>query len=250
MKLERAKRHLTDLQNAVRAFFDTKPYKFSGKPNTQTHKTVYTMDSVELIPAEIPLIAGDVIQTLRSALDHVAYQLFRRGPGGKGDSKHIYFPIAENKLKYDKQKGGQTSGMSSQAVAAIDVIQPYGGGNNVLWHLHALNKIDKHRLMLTAGSAVRSVDFGAYITKTAPKESPLSLANLSFFLKPADNDYPLEVGTIVFTDIGLEAIELPIEFEIVLYEKRIVEGKPLLETVHAMIVAVEKVIADLRPFTT
>jgi hypothetical protein len=191
-----------------------------------------------------------VIQTLRSALDHVAYQLFRRGPGGKGDGKHIYFPIAENKLKYDNQKGGQTSGMSSQAIAAIDAIQPYGGGNDVLWHLHALNNVDKHRLILTAGSAVRSVDFGAYITQKAPKGSPLSRAYLSVFLKPGDNDYPLEVGTIVFTDIGLEVIALPVKFEIVLYEKGVVEGKPLLETVQAMITAVEKVIADLKPFTT
>jgi hypothetical protein len=249
MKLERAKRHMTDLENAVRAFFGTEPYKFSGKPNTQTDKTVYTMDSVEPIPSKIPLIAGDVIQTLRSALDHVAYQLYRRGPGGKGDGKHIYFPIAENKLKYDNQKRGQTSGMSSQAIAAIDAIQPYGGGNDVLWHLHALNNVDKHRLILTAGSAVRSVDFGAYATQKAPKESPLSLANLSFFLKPADNDYPLKVGTIVFTDIGLAVIALPVKFEIVLYEKGVVEGKPLLETVQAMITAVEKVIADLTPFT-
>jgi hypothetical protein len=198
------------------------------------------MDSVEQIPSEIPLIAGDVIQTLRSALDHVAYQLFCRGPRGKGDGKNIYFPIAENKLKYDDQKRSQTFGMSPQAIAAIDAIKPYGGGNNVLWHLHALNRVDKHRLILTAGSAVRSVDFGAYFTKKAPKESPLSRANLSVFLKPADNDYPLEVGTIVFTDIGLEAIELPIKFEIVLYEKGIVEGKPLLETVHAMILRLKK----------
>ena len=140
--------------------------------------------------------------------------------------------------------------MSPQAIAAIDAIQPYAGGNDVLWNLHALNNIDKHRLILTAGSAVRSVDLGKYIQQKAPKGSPLSQVNLSLFFKPADNDYPLEVGTVVFTDLtSTQVVVFPIKFEIVLYEKGIIEGKPLLETLQGMIDAVEKVIADLKPFT-
>jgi hypothetical protein len=66
---------MAELQKAVQAFFATKPYRLSGKPDMQAGKVVYTMDRVEPTPPEIPLIAGDVIQTLRSALDHVAYQL-------------------------------------------------------------------------------------------------------------------------------------------------------------------------------
>ena len=75
VKLERAKQHMAELQKAVQAFFATKPYRLSGKPDMQAGKVVYTMDRVEPTPPEIPLIAGDVIQTLRSGLDHVAYQL-------------------------------------------------------------------------------------------------------------------------------------------------------------------------------
>ena len=101
------------LEKEVQAFFATKPYKCSGKPDMQAGKVVYTMDSVEPIPPEIPLLAGDVIRNLRSALDHVAYQLFRHSAGATGEGKHIYFPIAENHTKYQAQKGGQTSGMSS-----------------------------------------------------------------------------------------------------------------------------------------
>jgi hypothetical protein len=88
--------------------------------------------------------------------------------GGKVN-KNIAFPIAENKLIYDEIKERRTKGMSSAAIAAIDV-QPYGGGNDVLWHLHALNNIDKHRLILTVGSAVNSVDLGSVMQQKAPKE--------------------------------------------------------------------------------
>ena len=116
----------------------------------QAGKVVYTMDSVEPIPPEIPVLAGDVIQNLRSALDHVAYQLFRIVQELRERASTVYFPIAENHTKYQAQKGGQTSGMSRQAIGAIDAIQPYRGGNDALWHLHKLNIIDKHRLNLTA----------------------------------------------------------------------------------------------------
>lgn len=252
MKLDRAKKHMLELRVAVHSFLNTHPYSFSGKPDLQKGTVNYTMDTVKPVPCEIPIIAGDVIQTLRSALDQLAYQLYRRGPGGKGDGKHIYFPIAENKLKYENQKRGQTLGISSQAIAAIDAIQPYGGGNDVLWYLHALNTIDKHRLILTAGSAVRSVDLGKYIQQKAPKESSLSRVNLSTFFKaeggiPAP---PLEVGTVVLTDLtSPEVVEFDIAFEIAFFEKNIIEGKPLLAKVQDMIDAVEKVIGNLKPFT-
>lgn len=55
---------------------------------------------------------------------------------------------------------------------------------------------------------------------------------------------------MVFTDLtSTQVVVFPIKFEIVLYEKGIIEGKPLLETLQGMIDAVEKVIADLKPFT-
>jgi hypothetical protein len=246
MKLERAKRQMKELGDALRSFFRTKPYKFSGKPNPKSREVAYTMDSVKPIPPEIPLIAGEIIQNLRSALDHLAYQLYLLGTKGGKVNKNIAFPIAENKLIYDEIKPRRIKGMSSAAIAAIDAVQPYGGGNDVLWQLHALNNIDKHRLILTVGSAVRSVDFGSFVRQKAPKGSILSRANLSMFLEVKDNSYPLEVGTEVFKDqTSLEVIRIPIRFEIVLYEKGIIEGKSLELALQGMVNTVEKVIRDL-----
>lgn len=251
MKLERAKRQMKELGDALKSFFRTKPYKFSGKPNPQAREVVYTMDAVKPIPPEIPLIAGEIIQNLRSALDHLAYQLYCIGTKGATVNKQIAFPIAESKLKYDEIKPSRTKGMSSAAIAAIDAVQPYGGGNDVLWHLHALNNIDKHRLILTVGSAVHSADLGSVMQQKAPKESRLSRVNLSAFFIPKDNSYPLDVGTEVFKDqTSLEVIRIPMRFEIVLYEKGIIEGKSLVPELQAMINAVEKVIVDLRSLTS
>ncbi|HKB91805.1 MAG TPA: hypothetical protein VKC60_14910, partial [Opitutaceae bacterium] len=131
MKLERAKRQMKELSDALKAFFRTKPYKFSGKPNPRDHEVLYTMDVVKSVPDEIPLIAGEIIQNLRSALDHLAYQLYRKGSGSAKINKDIAFPIAENKLKYDGKDGikwRRTKGMDPAAIAAIDAVQPNGGG--------------------------------------------------------------------------------------------------------------------------
>jgi hypothetical protein len=43
-------------------------------------------------------------------------------------------------------------------------------------------------------------------------------------------------------------VELTLKLELVLYEKDILEGKSLLDTLQGMISAVEKVIAELQPF--
>ena len=72
----------------LQPFYATNPFKFSGKADLQAGKVVYTMDLVKDAPDEASLIAGEIIQNLRSALDHLAYQLFLRA-GGTGAWKNI-----------------------------------------------------------------------------------------------------------------------------------------------------------------
>jgi hypothetical protein len=98
MKLERAKQRMQELEEALKSFYETKPHRFSGKPDLQARRVVYTMDFVADVPDAIPLIAGDMIQNLRSALDHLAYQLFLRGTRPAGAEKDIYFPIGKSKV--------------------------------------------------------------------------------------------------------------------------------------------------------
>jgi hypothetical protein len=122
MKTERAKRHLDELNDAIRSFFASNPYKCSGKPDLQARKVVYTMDSVKKVPDEIPSIAGDIIQNLRTALDHTAYKLYLKGTGGSTVSTNIYFPIADSKQQYDHTKGSKTHGILPSDKAKIDAL--------------------------------------------------------------------------------------------------------------------------------
>jgi hypothetical protein len=68
------------------------------------------------------------------------------------------------------------------------------------------------------------------------------------FFMAGDNDYPLKVGTVVFTDqTTTDVKKLTIRFELVLYEKGVIEGVSLLETMKTMASEVEKVITDFQP---
>src|SRR3990172_3595613 len=128
-------------------------------------RPVYHIAGGEDGPPDIARIGGDVIQNLRSALDHLAYQLVLVGTGKPGPFFHVYFPIFDSAPEYKAGKTRQIKGMRQEAIDAIDGIKPYKGGNDTLWQLHSLNRIDKHRLILTAGSAFESVDIGAELTR-------------------------------------------------------------------------------------
>ena len=68
----------------------------------------------------------------------------------------VYFPIAETAAEYQSLKGRRVKGMRQDTVKAIDLIEPYrGGAGEILWQLHDLDIIDKHKLLIAVGSTSR-----------------------------------------------------------------------------------------------
>jgi hypothetical protein len=112
VKVERAKRHYAELGTAVTKFFDTQPYKVSTRRNGEG-KLVYYVSEVADVPAELSCITGDVIQNLRSALDHLAYDLWAKESNGLGRGDRIYFPIHRDAASYNQKKRGDTRGIGS-----------------------------------------------------------------------------------------------------------------------------------------
>ena len=72
LKLERAKKHILDLESEWTTFLKTKPYHVVFKDDLQTGERIYYVERVNDIPPVILVIVGDVLQNLRSALDHLA----------------------------------------------------------------------------------------------------------------------------------------------------------------------------------
>ena len=247
-KLERAKRHYAELEAALKSFFSTNPYKISTRRN-DAGKLVYYLSDVADVPVELSLITGDVIQNLRSALDHLAYDLWVKEASGRGRDDKIYFPIDKDEASYNRNKVGKTQGISAQSLAIIDSLSPYPGGNDDLWRIHTLNNRDKHRLLVTVGSSFQSMDLGAYMMASMRKMANLpehmraNLPDLPLFLRPADNLFPLTVGTELFIggEEDEEAPNMQFRFNIVLHEPGVVEGEPVTDVLSAMIAEVERI---------
>jgi hypothetical protein len=254
LKIERAKKHIADLQRELGVFLDAKPYKVGAKHDPQTRNLIYYVTSVNAIPDCVPLIAGDTIQNLISALDHLAYQLVFKDTGGNPPKPgKIYFPIADTVAIYEAEKCRKLQGAGKDTLKAIDATKPYKGGNDPLWMLYRLNNIDKHRLLLTVGSKAAGVNIGQLLANIMGDQLPAGLANglgsLDLFLNPADTGFPLKEGFELYVGAVDEKPnpEQQFHFDVALSELGIIEGNSLLATIQGFATAVDNVFNDLSP---
>ena len=253
LKVERAKHHIEDLQLCVRGFLDSKPYEVRTKDDPETGKRIYYISRVDPVPLTVAAIAGDILQNLRSALDHTAYQIASVGAGGAPPKPwEIQYPIADDATKYRDLRNRTVQGARQDGLDAIDATKPYKGGNDTIWRIHRLNNIDKHRLLLTIGSAFRSLNLSPLIQSSVRKGAPEWVKNIPIppvYIKPADRLFPLKVGDELFIDaIGHEIHEkMDFRFDVAFGEPGIVEGEPLLETLQQMTELVDGIVSGFKP---
>jgi hypothetical protein len=230
-KVERANKHIADLDRACFAFFDD--YRVSAQHYAEpgTHK-VRLVDDIS-VPDDIALLAGDAIHNLRSALDHLAWQLVL--VSGNSPTRQTGFPIFQTPEEYERESGRKVKGMREEIKKAIRLCNPYKGGNDGLWALHELNNFDKHRLLFVVVSAFDRIGF-------------------EFVGQPIQwNDMGkargLKVGDIIFTTFGrIPDQKIHFHFEIAFREPEIVQGKPLTPTLQGMSDLMSNIISDFSPF--
>jgi len=253
LKIERADKHIHEIEAALLAFKKSDPYKIGTKEDSQTRQLVYYITKAEAVPEPIAAIAGDALQNLRTALDYVAWQICpasERGP-------HTAFPISDDAAKYEAEKTRKVKGMLKAAIDAIDATKPYKGGNDTLWRLHRLNNIDKHRLLLTVGTAFSAVNVGPHIVGEMIKSGialhigkpGIKLAIPTIYLKPLDRQFPLKVGSELFSDAPGAEVNDKMNFliDVAFGEPGICEGEPMLETLKGMLDLVGHIVSDFGP---
>lgn len=258
-KVERAKRHIADLDREIKVFLDANPYRVGTKRNPDTRQLIYYVTSVDPTPECLPMIAGDAIQNLMSALDHLAYQIVCSDTNDLPPNPNwIYFPIADTAEKYEAKKQGKIEGAQKETFDAFDALKPYKGGNDLLWVLYRLNNIEKHRLLITVGSMFQSVNLGAHISTMMSKliatqpDNPMfgeKFPIIDAFFKPADKLFPLKAGDELFID-GPDAEpneKMQFRFNVALHEPQIIESQSILESVHQLAALVESIVTVLTP---
>lgn len=238
-KTERAKQHLHDLEVARNRFLITDPYRIECENDPQTGYNIYRIFDIQTPPVEIGLITGDLVHNLRSALDHLAYQLVYAN--GSTHSKQTAFPIWDSASEYQAQRARRVTGMSQTAIDAIDATEPYQGGNGAgLWVLHYLDIADKHHELLTPLMNVTGASF------TIPgywERSYTGVGGVSF---PKFGE-PLKDGDVVATREAVMDKDLNLTVDVAFTEPEVIEGRPVIKTARRLLELVENLIVDFGP---
>jgi len=258
VKTDRAKKHIQDLDATIYTFLNSHPYEVSIHHNCYTDRVEWTLDRATDIPLPISALAGDAIQNLRSALDHLVGQLVLANGRTPIDGV-TGFPICDSPKKYASAKRrGVIKGVHARAEAIIDGFKPYDTGDVDLWRLHHLNNIDKHRLLLSAASAVSHHDMlpsqREEVARIFLASHPDALAApdlTGVVVKPAHPrhaSFPLEVGKVFFS-IPYSDMEHNFKFTlgVAFNEPGVVQRELIIDTLKRFADRVGRVISDLAP---
>ncbi len=257
IKIERAKTHVRELEALVQEFLQSSPYAVVREEDPETGDLVYRLRVLRQPPLAWSAIVGDAVHNLRTALDLLACELVRANGGRVNEDTG--FPIGKDVHALKSMLKNKIGGASEEAIRHIRSLNPYPGGNDGLWRLHRLDVVDKHRLLLSVGSAHKNIVLDA--VRMFPPDTPEFLGidvgtfeafSLPFALTPADRQWPLSDGAEVLRVMAAAREghwdEAPqFGFEIAFGEGEVVRGQPLLETLHRFIALVEGVVEQLGP---
>jgi hypothetical protein len=252
IKVERARKHLEDLDVEVQSFFSRQPFQSAARRDQETREVIYYASKVEAVPPIIPAITADVLRNLRIALDYLACELVISS--GKYPTRNTGFPIFSSAGVYKAQAAAKVQGMRNDAIAAIDGLTPYGGGNSILWDLQGLSNVDKHRLPNIDAIAYRfekvTPNVLAYLRKTwttRPGAWPEPEAASDPLIEYERKHRPLRKGDVLFIDLPDSKIDTNASFsyDLAFGETKFGYGLPLRERLKEMATTVDSVVLSL-----
>ena len=171
LKVGRAREHSKLLKTVLDLVVKANPGEVMPERDMPTGDIVIRLhlpNGAFQLPSRLGLIAGDAIHNLRSALDHLAYQL---AIIGTGPGRYTQFPIFEDPDKYRDNEDRLLKGIGEGHRAQIKTLQPYHARNfspqDPLPGLHnpmainmflmaigRLDNIDKHRGLFPSSALV------------------------------------------------------------------------------------------------
>ena len=239
-KFERAKEHIGHLNSEVGLFLQRNPYRQSSYDDPDTGDHVVELQIIEGPPPRLLAILGDAIHNLRACLDYLAGD-FVVANGGTPD-RNTAFPICDRAEDIDRTIARNIRGASDEIVRMIKGLNPHEGGDGLgdaLWRLHRLDIVDKHRLLITTATCIRSISIG-------PSAIPLG----DFFPDlPEPRTLPpkgvaLKHGAVLLRTkrANLSPMHMDPEFQFQIAFGEIVEGKPLIPQLMELLNLVDRVV--------
>ncbi len=170
LKVQRAEKHMVDVQEEARRYAESKPYSFTRIRLSDPHQEIRSRFRITEQPDPmIAVMLGDFIHNLRSALDWVVVACSPKRLRYKASFpisfKDIFAKDRDGNFVVNDAKGRDRferaiKGLPTEARAFIISLQPYQFGSFSdqisLGNISRLENADKHREIITLGSGAQN----------------------------------------------------------------------------------------------
>jgi hypothetical protein len=238
-KIERAKRHLIDLDLEVEKFLATHPLRIdTNEIDPETGDTLAKVVVKRQPPPILGLIVGDLVHNLRTALDYAAWQLVDCNDGRPG--RHTQYPISMTQDDFEDNGRARLRGAAEAAIRAVSLHQPFRIATprmHPLAVLSALDNRDKHRLLHVVGGVIMRMGIG-------PGPSGDLFLHHFIFVPPRDFLRHGDVVARARGDAGV--LRLTTQFGVGLNTR----DQPLRETLMPLFAGVEQAIVEVAKYVS
>lgn len=123
---------------------------------------------------EWSLVLGDTFHNLRGALDAVVWGLATLDGAEPTKPARVAFVVTKNQTEWDQQVKSLES-VPAVYLERLRRLQPWADGStredSLLWLLHRLDIVDKHRALISGKLRLERVDTGSLDLKMVPEET-------------------------------------------------------------------------------
>ncbi|MDR5858228.1 hypothetical protein FZZ93_01015 [Halomonas eurihalina] len=233
--LNHAERHIQSFSEEMKKFVDSSPFKrvmeFDPNGPRDIHKIILEKE----MPEALSGISADIVLNLRASLDQSMHAI-----GMSFSGKGLNFPIRSGENDFLGLKDRIVKRASEEIFNTIYSLNPYQGGDNLLWEMNSLCNSQKHEIITPIATYARMES--AYIKNIE------SSHNFSF---PPKWDPENQQMILAIVDHRTEAsISGKIIYQIVIAKEGNLSGLPALDVFKKMHERTQKIVDALEQEST
>ncbi len=238
-KVDWAKHHLANLKREFGAFVKTNKCEMFTEPHPSKPQHVICKMRLtqQVTPDGFAEMIGDVVDNLRSALDHAIYGVCVAA--GRSEIDNAYFPFSRNATKFESNMKGRCADVPQEVYPLLRSFEPYKGGSDALFALNVVCVSNKHRLIIPCASASFSAGVNARGT--------------GYMEMPYTPTWDSAKNEMVLCTLGPHTTEFNGEFHFAVFvafgEIEIIGGEPVIPVLDQFVNMVKTIVGEIETET-
>lgn len=240
-KLQWASKRISELNDIVT---EERPFTYVVETNNQTGYRSTFAKRNETTIANCSLACGEIIQNIRSSLDHAYWDIVSPFAKTPREQRAVQFPFSETAARLAESiKNRLANRVSQRFYNALIALAPHGddGGNKLLYLIDKLNVPDKHRTLTPIGDYKT---ISSKIIRRQVPDFPAGIVSCNFGMNRRDVTWTF--GSAFGADGGIVEKELDVPVNIVLPIPELNGLAPMIPTLNDLLRTADDTIKVIR----